>query len=72
MLTLKSLFELTGLTLLAVVATILFLDLCRLCRHSTFILHNEPSPKAARPRWLTAGIVTAVALGFLVGAFSRL
>ena len=65
-LTLKYLFEIAGLALLAAATAILLQDLYRLYQQSTLILNNQPSPEPVRPRWRAAGRITGVALGVLL------
>src|ERR1035438_7844724 len=65
-LTLKYLFEIAGLALLAAATAILLQDLYRLYQQSTLILDNQPRPEPVRPRWRAAGRITGVALGVLL------
>src|ERR1039458_3357593 len=69
-LTLKYLFEIAGLALLAAAAAILLQDLQRLYQQPTLILNNHPRPDPVRPRWRPAGRIAAVALGVLLAGLS--
>jgi len=69
-LTLKYLFEIAGIALLAAAAAILLQDLYRLYRQSTLILNNQPRPEPVRPRWRASGRIAAVALGVLLTGLS--
>src|ERR1017187_942581 len=69
-LTLKYLFEIAGLALLAAAAAILLQDLYRLYEQSTLILNNQPRPDPVRPRWRPAGRIAGVALGVLLTGLS--
>ena len=70
MLTLKYLFEIAGLALLAAATAILFQDLYRLYQQSTLILNNQPSADPVRPRWRASGRIAVVAMGVLLTGLS--
>ncbi len=70
MLTLKYLFEIAGLALLAAATAILLQDLYRLYRQSALILNHQPCPEPVRPRWLPAGRIATVALAILLAGIA--